>query len=53
MAIGAIETLRSGTTSMALELPLGWPITVCALLAAWLAWVVLLTALNGLRAHGL
>lgn len=51
MAMGGIETLRSGTTSMVLELPLGWPIAVCALLAAWLAWVVLLTALDALGAR--
>lgn len=51
LATGAMETLRSGTTSMMLELPLAWPIAICALLAAWLAWVVLLSALDGLRAR--
>lgn len=51
MATGGIQTLRSGTTSMVLELPLGWPIAACALLAAWLAWVVLLSAVEALRAR--
>ena len=49
MATGAVETLRAGTTSMVLELPLGWPIAICAVLATWLAWVVLLSAVDALR----
>jgi TRAP-type C4-dicarboxylate transport system permease small subunit len=49
MAIGAVETLGSGTRSMVLGLPLGWPIAIAAALAAWLAYVVLTTALDALR----
>ena len=51
MVVGAIETWRSGTRSMVLDLPLGWPIAIAALLAAWLACVVLLSALDALRAR--
>ena len=51
LAMGAVETLRSGTTTMVLELPLGWPIAISAALAAWLAYVVLLTALGAMRAR--
>lgn len=49
MAVGAVETLRSGTRSMVLNLPQGWPIAISAALAAWLAFVVLLTALDAYR----
>jgi TRAP-type C4-dicarboxylate transport system permease small subunit len=50
MAVGALETMASGTRSMVLGLPLGWPITIAAVLAAWLAYVVLATAIGALRA---
>ena len=49
MTVGAFETLRSGTRSMVLGLPQGWPIAVSAALAAWLAFVVLLAALDTFR----
>jgi TRAP-type C4-dicarboxylate transport system permease small subunit len=51
MAVGAVQTLRSGTRSMVLDLPLGWPIAISAALAGWLAYVVLLTAYAALRAR--
>ena len=51
MTVGAVETLRSGTRSMVLDLPLGWPIAISAVLAGWLAYVVLLTAYEALRAR--
>jgi TRAP-type C4-dicarboxylate transport system permease small subunit len=44
MAVGAAETIRSGTRSMVHGVPIGWAIAVAALLATWLAIVVLLTA---------
>ena len=50
MAAGAVETLANGTRSMVLGVPLGWPIMVAAVLAAWLTWVVLVTALRAFRA---
>ena len=49
MTVGAFETLRSGTRSMVLGLPQGWPIAVSAALAAWLTFVVLLAALDTFR----
>lgn len=49
MTVGAFETLRSGTRTMVLDLPQGWPIAVSAALAAWLAFVVLLAALDTFR----
>ena len=45
-----METLTNGTRSMVLGVPLGWPILVAAVLAAWLTWVVLVTALRAFRA---
>ena len=49
MAIGAVETWASGTRTMVLGLPLGWPIAIAAVLAGWLAYVVLTTALDAFR----
>jgi TRAP-type C4-dicarboxylate transport system permease small subunit len=49
MAVGARETIASGTTSMVLGVSFGWVIAVCAVLAAWLALVALVTAVRTLR----
>jgi TRAP-type C4-dicarboxylate transport system permease small subunit len=49
MGAGALDALRSGTTSMVLGLPLGWAILLGALLTAWLAVVVLATAIGVAR----
>jgi TRAP-type C4-dicarboxylate transport system permease small subunit len=46
MAVGAVQTIASGTGSMVLGLPIGWAIAIAAVLAIWLAFVVLLTALR-------
>jgi TRAP-type C4-dicarboxylate transport system permease small subunit len=45
-AMGARDTITSGTKSMVLGLPIGWAIAIAAVLAIWLAFVVLLTALR-------
>jgi TRAP-type C4-dicarboxylate transport system permease small subunit len=52
MAVGAVETIRNGTRSMVLGLPIGWPIAVGAILVVWLAIVVAITALRDLRGRG-
>lgn len=49
MAVGALETIASGTTSMVLGLPISWPILLAAVLAAWLAVVLLARAIMTLR----
>ena len=41
--------IASGTTSMVLSISFGWVIAVCAVLAAWLALVALVTAVRTLR----
>ena len=46
MVVGAAETMASGTRSMVLGLPIGWPIAIAAILAMWLTVVVLITALR-------
>ena len=46
MAVGAAQTIASGTRSMVLGLPIGWAIAIAAVLATWLAFVVLVTALR-------
>jgi TRAP-type C4-dicarboxylate transport system permease small subunit len=51
MAVGGVETLASGTRSMVLGVPLGWPIMVAAVLATWLFCVVLATARQALRSR--
>lgn len=48
-ALGAWDTLRSGTTTMVLGLPIGWPMALAALFAAWLAVVAAVTAARALR----
>jgi hypothetical protein len=48
MAVGGVETVGSGTRSMVLGIPLGWPIIAAAVLATWLFCVVLATALQAL-----
>ena len=49
MAVGAIQTIASGTRSMVLGLPIGWAIGIAAMLAGWLTLVVLLTVLRSSR----
>jgi TRAP-type C4-dicarboxylate transport system permease small subunit len=49
LAIGAADTVRSNTVSMMLGLPTGWAIAACAVMAALLAVVALLTAARLLR----
>ena len=39
MAVGAAETMASGTRTMVLGVPLAWPIALAAGLLAWLALV--------------
>lgn len=51
MARGGLETLASGTTSMALALPVGWAVLAASVLSAWLAVVVLATAVRALRGN--
>jgi TRAP-type C4-dicarboxylate transport system permease small subunit len=46
MAVGAAQTIASGTSSMVLGLPIGWAIALAAVLATWLALVVLVTAVR-------
>ena len=41
LAVGASETMSSGTGSMVLGLPIGWGMAACALFAGWLAIVAL------------
>jgi TRAP-type C4-dicarboxylate transport system permease small subunit len=48
MLIGAWETVANATTTMVLELPLGWAIVVAAFLTAWLTLVALYTAAQAL-----
>ena len=48
MVIGAWETIANATTTMVLELPVGWAIVVAALLTAWLTLVALYTATQAL-----
>jgi TRAP-type C4-dicarboxylate transport system permease small subunit len=48
-AVGARETLASGTTTMVLGLPIGWAMAVSALFAAWLTVVAIVTAARALR----
>jgi TRAP-type C4-dicarboxylate transport system permease small subunit len=49
LAIGAWDSLRSNTVSMMLDLPVGWAIAACAVMAALLAIVAVETALRLLR----
>lgn len=49
LALGAVDTMKSQTTSMVLGLPFGWAIALTAALSAWLALVVLVTAGRALR----
>jgi TRAP-type C4-dicarboxylate transport system permease small subunit len=49
LALGAMDSLRTGTTSMVLGLPVGYAIAACALMAAFLAVVAGLTALERFR----
>jgi hypothetical protein len=49
MAMGALDIFASGTTSMVLGLPLGWAVLVASVLSAWLAVVVLASAVRALR----
>lgn len=46
---GASDTIRSGTTSMVLGLPIGWAMALAALFAFWLAAVAAVTAWRALR----
>jgi TRAP-type C4-dicarboxylate transport system permease small subunit len=46
LAIGAWDSLRSNTVSMMLDLPVGWAIAACAVMAALLAIVAVETALR-------
>jgi TRAP-type C4-dicarboxylate transport system permease small subunit len=48
-AVGARETLASGTTTMVLGLPIGWAMALSALFAAWLAVVAVVTAARAWR----
>ena len=43
MAIGAQETVVSGTGTMVLNLPIGWAMAVAAIFALWLAIVTVTT----------
>lgn len=49
LAEGAYDTLRSGTVSMMLALPVGWAIAACAVMAVLLAVVALATAQRLIR----
>jgi TRAP-type C4-dicarboxylate transport system permease small subunit len=49
LAVGARETMASGTTTMVLGVPFGWAIALCAALAAWLALVILVTVVRATR----
>jgi TRAP-type C4-dicarboxylate transport system permease small subunit len=46
LVLGALDTIRSGTVSMMLGLPIGWAIAACAVMAAFLAFVALATAVR-------
>jgi TRAP-type C4-dicarboxylate transport system permease small subunit len=48
-AVGARETLASGTTTMVLGLPIGWAMALSAAFAAWLTLVAVVTAARALR----
>ena len=52
MAVGAVETIRNGTRSMVLGLPIGWAIAVGAILVVWLTIVVAITAMRDLHGRG-
>jgi TRAP-type C4-dicarboxylate transport system permease small subunit len=49
LALGAADALRSGTTSMVLQMPVGYAIAACAVMAGLLAAVCVMTALLRLR----
>ena len=46
-----LETLRSGTTSMVLQLPVGWVMALAAGLAVWLVLAAALTVLRRVPAR--
>jgi TRAP-type C4-dicarboxylate transport system permease small subunit len=48
-AVGARETLASGTTTMVLGLPIGWAMALSAVFAAWLVVVAIVTATRAWR----
>ena len=48
-AVGARDTITSGTTSMVLGLPIGWAMVLASAFAFWLAAVALVTATRALR----
>lgn len=48
-ALGAKDTIASGTKSMVLALPIGWAMVLASVLAFWLAAVALLTARRALE----
>lgn len=49
MAVGAQDTIASGTGSMVLGLPVGWAMAASACFAAWLAIVAAVTVRNRRR----
>jgi TRAP-type C4-dicarboxylate transport system permease small subunit len=49
LAIGAWDSLRSNTVSMMLNLPVGWAIAACSVMAGLLTIVALATALRLMR----
>jgi TRAP-type C4-dicarboxylate transport system permease small subunit len=49
LALGALDTMKSHTTTMVLGLPFGWAIALCSALSAWLVLVVLATAVMASR----
>ena len=49
MAVGARETVASGTSSMVLGLPVGWAMLLAAAFTTWLALVALVVAVRAVR----
>ncbi len=49
LAVGAWDSLRSNTVSMMLNLPVGWAIAACAVMAGLLTLVALATAFRLIR----
>lgn len=51
LAVGAWDSLRSNTVSMMLNLPVGWAIAACAVMAGLLTLVALATAFRLIRGN--
>ena len=52
-AIGASDTISSGTKSMVLGLPIGWAMILASILALWLCVVAVVTARRALQGTSL